>query len=157
MAVQVKERGGVPGATIPITAPRVRRRPLLVGAGIAAGVLAGWLAYVLVSGGEDAARVQEIQRTRAEAMVEAYEAAWARVQPTETRIAVTGTGPGLVVVADLQRAWAENAITGTGPGLVTIAEMQAGSRLDEAITGTGPGLEHLPAPLGEEVALVGTP
>lgn len=157
MAVQVKERRGVPGATIPVTAPRVRRAVLVVGASIAAGVLAGWLAYVLVSGGENVARVQEIQRTRAEAMVEAYEAAWARVQPAETRIAVTGTGQGLIVVADLQRAWAENAITGTGPGLVTIAKMQAGTPLDQAVTGTGPGLEHLPAPLGDEVALVETP
>lgn len=156
MAVQVRERGGVAGG-IPVTVPRIRRRYLVVGASIAAGVLAGWLAYVMVSGGEDLARVQEIQSSRAEASVEAYESQWARLQPTETRIAVTGTGPGLALVADLQRGWAENAVTGTGPGLVTIAEMQAGTTLDQAPTGTGPGLEHLLAPYGEEVALVGAP
>lgn len=157
MAVHVREHGGVARRTIPVTAPRIRRRFVVVGASIAAGMLAGWLAYVLVSGGEDLARVQEIQGSRAEALVEAYEAQWARLQPTETWIAVTGTGPGLALVADLQSAWAENAVTGTGPGLVTIAEMQAGTRFDQAPTGTGPGLEHLPAPHGEEVALVGTP
>jgi hypothetical protein len=156
MAVQVRERGGVAGG-IPVTVPRIRRRFLVMSAGVVAGVLAGWLAFVLTTGGEDVARVQEIQRARAEATVEAYEAMWARVQPSETRIAVTGTGPGLALVADLQRDWAENAVTGTGPGLVTIAEMQAGARLDRAPTGTGPGLEHLPAPHGDEVALVGAP
>lgn len=157
MAVHVREHGGVARRRIPVTAPRIRGRFVVVGASIAAGVLAGWLAYVLVSGGEDLARVQEIQGSRAEALVESYEAQWARLQPTETRIAVTGTGPGLALVADLQSAWAENVITGTGPGLVTIAEMQAGTRFDQAPTGTGPGLEHLPARHGEEVALVGAP
>lgn len=157
MAVQVREHGGVARRTIPETAPRIPRRFVVVGASIAAGVLAGWLAYVLVRGGEDLARVQEIQGSRAQALVEAYEAQWARLQPTEIRIAVTGTGPGLALVADLQSAWAENAVTGTGPGLVTIAEMQAGARLDQAPTGSGPGLEYLPGPHGEEVALVGAP
>lgn len=155
MAVQVRERAVAGG--IPVTVPRIRRRFVVVGAGIVAGVLAGWLAFVLTSGGEDVARVQEMQRTRAEAMVDAYEAMWARVQPSETRIAVTGTGPGLALVADLQRTSAENAVTGTGPGLVTIAQIQAGALLDQAPTGTGPGLEHLPTPVGKEVALVGVP
>lgn len=156
MAVQVREHGGVARRTIPVPAPQIRRRFVVVGASIVTGMLAGWLAYVLV-GGEDLARVREIESSRAEALVEAYEAQWARLQPTETRIAVTGTGPGLALVADLQSAWAENVITGTGPGLVTIAEMQAGAWLEQPPTGTGPGLEHLPRPLGEEVALVGTP
>jgi hypothetical protein len=155
MAVQVRERGVAGG--IPVTVARIRRRFVVVGAGIAAGVLAGWLAFALTTGGEDVARVQEIQRTRAAAMVEAYEAQWARVQPSETRIAVTGTGQGLALVADMQRAWAENAVTGTGPGLVTIAEIQAGARPDQEPTGTGPGLEHLPTQVAEEVALVGAP
>jgi hypothetical protein len=156
MAVQVKEHG-LAGGTIPVTLPRFAHRPAVVAAGLVAGILLGWLAYALVTGHEEATSVQEIQRARAEAMVQAYETAWARVQPSEWRIAVTGTGPGLAMVADRQSAWSENAITGTGPGLATIAELQAGSRLIETPTGTGPGLEHLPRPMGSEAVLIGTP
>jgi hypothetical protein len=156
MAVQVKEQGRVAGG-IPVTLPRFPHRLTVVGAGLVASVLLGWLAYGLVTGHEEAVNVQEIQSSRAEAMVQAYETAWARVQPSDWRIAVTGTGPGLAVVADRQRAWAESAITGTGPGLVTIAELQAGSALGETPTGTGPGLEHLPRSLGPETVLIGTP
>jgi len=156
MAVQVKEQGRVAGG-IPVALPRFPRRLAVVGAGLVAGILLGWLAFALVTGHEEMVSIREIQSSRAEAMVQAYETAWARVQPSEWRIAVTGTGPGLAEVADRQRAWAEGAITGTGPGLVTIAELQAGSRLGEAPTGTGPGLEHLPRPLGSETVLTGTP
>jgi hypothetical protein len=156
MAVQVEEHG-LGGGTIRITRPRLARKPAVVGAGLVAGILLGWLAFALATGHEEATSLQEIQRARAEATAQAYETAWARVQPTEWRIAVTGTGPGLAVVADRQRAWAGRAVTGTGPGLVTIAELQTGSLLSETPTGTGPGLEHLPRPLGLETALIGTP
>lgn len=156
MAVQVKEHG-LDGGTLPITLPRLARKPAVVGAGLVAGILLGWLAFALATGHEEATSVQEIQRARAEATAQAYETAWARVQPSEWRIRVTGTGPGLALVADRQRAWNESAITGTGPGLVTITELQAGSRLIETPVGTGPGLEHLPRPMGPEAVLVGTP
>lgn len=156
MAVQVKGHG-LEGEVLPVTLPRLGHGRAGVAAGLVAGLLLGWLAYALVSGGEEAMSVQAIQRARAEATVEAFETAWARVQPSESRIAVTGTGPGLALVADRQRAWAENAITGTGPGLVTIAELQAGSGPAQVPTGTGPGLEHLLEPLAPEAVLTGTP
>jgi hypothetical protein len=156
MAVQVKEQGRVAGG-IPVTLPRFTHRFAVVIAGLVGGLLLGWLAYALVAGHEEATSVQQIQQARAEGMVQAYEEAWARFEPSESRITVTGTGPGLALVADWQSAWAGNAVTGTGPGLVTIAELQAGSQPAEIPTGTGPGLEHLPRPLGPEAVLIGTP
>jgi hypothetical protein len=141
--------------------PRVRVSPrvAVVVAGLVAGILIGWLAYVTV--GDDAAtrvaRAQDIQQARADAMVQAYEADWARIQPSGSRIAVTGTGPGLAWVAEQQADWAENVITGTGPGLVTVANMQAGYGTTGEPTGTGPGLIHLREPAGPEVAVIGTP
>jgi hypothetical protein len=125
-------------------------------AAILVGVLAGWLAYTRVSPDREATRAREIQRLRAEALVEAYEGAWIAGQPTVDRVAVTGTGPGLTWVADRQAAWAGNAVTGAGPGLVMIAELQAGFGLGTSPTGTL-GLDHLPGPAGPEVVLIGTP
>jgi hypothetical protein len=156
MAVQVKGRG-LEGDVLPVTLPRLGHGRAVVAAGLVAGILLGWLAYALLTGGEEAMSVQAIQRARAEATVEAYETAWAVAKPSEWRVAVVGTGPGLALVADRQRAWGENGITGTGPGLVTIAELQAGSRLAQVPTGTGPGLEHLPEPLAPEAVSLGAP
>jgi hypothetical protein len=108
---------------------------LVVGAIVAAAVVLSIALALLVDGPGPAsidragdhgaaqvARAQDIQRARADALVGAYEAAWARAQPATWRVAVAGTGPGLAWVADQQRTWSENAVTGTGPGLVTIAE-----------------------------------
>jgi hypothetical protein len=54
---------------------------------------------------------------------------------------VTGTGPGLVQIADRSLA-VEPAVTGTGPGLVHVAD--GSSAPSEAqVTGTGPGLVQI--------------
>jgi len=121
------------------------------------GVAAGAVLHSLVTAGGDAARVAQIQSLRAEAVVDAYERAWMAVQPAESQVRVTGTGPALAWVADQQAAWTEHAITGTGPGLVTVARLQAGYGSASEPTGTGPGLEHLPGRSGPEVAVIGTP
>jgi hypothetical protein len=39
---------------------------------------------------------------------------------------VTGTGPGLVQIADRAKAESQPAVTGTGPGLVEMADRSAG-------------------------------
>lgn len=161
MAIGLKERASVAPAVGAIARPGRRTRlhklviPVLVA--VLAGVAAGFVVHSLVTSGDEAARIRDIQARRAEAMVSAYERAWMGVQPTEWRVSVTGTGPGLAWVADRQAAWAENAITGTGPGLVTVAQMQAGYEPGITPTGTGPGLEHLPGPAGADVAVIGTP
>jgi hypothetical protein len=158
MAVQLKDHEQVV-VVAPVEPPRRRVRARYIVALFAAilvGVLAGWLAYTVVSLDREATQALEIQRLRAEALVEAYEGAWIAGQPTVDRVAVTGTGPGLTWAADRQAAWASNAVTGTGPGLVTIADLQAGFRLGTTPTGTL-GLEHLPGPDGPEVVLIGTP
>jgi hypothetical protein len=121
------------------------------------GVAAGAVIQSLVTAGNETVRAAEIQTLRADAVVDAYEQAWLAVQPTESQVRLTGTGPGLAWVAEQQAAWAEHAITETGPGLVTVAKMQAGYGAGSEPTGTGPGLEHLPGPAGPEVAIVGTP
>jgi hypothetical protein len=121
------------------------------------GVAAGALIHGFVAAGSEAARVAQIQSSRAEATVRAYEQAWASLRPTETRVRITGTGLGLGWVAEQQAGWAENVVTGTGPGLVTVAEMQAGYGTTSEPTGTGPGLTHLREPAGPEVAVIGTP
>ncbi len=121
------------------------------------GVAAGALIHSLVTAEDPATYAAKVQATRAAATVAAYERAWASLQPAESQVRVTGTGPALTWVADRQARWAEHAITGTGPGLVTIAELQAGHAAGDEPTGTGPGLERLPAPAGPEVAVVGTP
>lgn len=55
---------------------------------------------------------------------------------------VTGTGPGLVQIADRTKAGYQPAVTGTGPGLAQIADGgRPGS--EPAITGTGPGLSEI--------------
>ncbi|MGH2557281.1 MAG: hypothetical protein ACRDHO_16450 [Actinomycetota bacterium] len=55
---------------------------------------------------------------------------------------VTGTGPGLVQIADRAKAEYQPAVTGTGPGLAQIADGgRPGS--EPAITGTGPGLVEI--------------
>lgn len=121
------------------------------------GVAVGALIYSFAQAGNEAVRVAQIQASRAEATVRAYEQAWASLQPTDTRVRITGTGPGLAWVAEQQVNWGENAVTGTGPGLVTVAKMQAGYGTTGEPTGTGPGLTHLQEPAGPEVAMIGTP
>lgn len=121
------------------------------------GVAAGALIHSLAQAGNEATRVAQIQSSRAKATVRAYEQAWASLQPTDPRVRVTGTGPGLALVAEQQVDWAENAVTGTGPGLVMVAEMQAGYGTTSEPTGTGPGLTHLRESVGPEVAVIGTP
>lgn len=121
------------------------------------GVAAGAVLHSLVTAGEDAARIAQTQSLRAEAVVDAYERAWLAVQPTQSQVRVSGTGPGLAWVAEEQAGWTEHAITGTGPGLVTVARLQAGYGSASEPTGTGPGLERLPGRAGPEVAVVGTP
>jgi len=56
---------------------------------------------------------------------------------------VTGTGPGLVQVAEQSRA--ARLVTGTGPGLVQIAEQSrlAGMYHASQVAGTGPGLVQI--------------
>lgn len=49
----------------------------------------------------------------------------------------------MAFVADRQAAFARRAITGTGPGLVAIAELQTGVSLDHEPAGTL-GAEPLP-------------
>lgn len=147
--------------TEPIAVPRGRRKLeevvawLLVS--ILLGVAVGALVYSLTQARNEATRVAQIQASRAEATVRAYEQAWASLRPTDTRVRITGTGPGLAWVADQQIDWAESAVTGTGPGLVTMAKMQAGHGTTSEPTGTGPGLTHLDEPAGPDVAMIGTP
>lgn len=161
MAIDLRERAPVARTVDEIARPGRRTRlqklvvPLLVA--VLAGVAAGFVVHSLVTAGDEAARIRDIQARRAEAMVAAYERAWTAVQPTEWRVSVTGTGPGLAWVADRQAAWAEHAITGTGPGLVTVAQTQAGYGSGSVPTGTGPGLEHLPGPAGPDVVVIGVP
>ncbi|HEU4356337.1 MAG TPA: hypothetical protein VFT27_12175 [Actinomycetota bacterium] len=147
--------------TEPIGVPRSRTKLEEVVAwmlvSILLGVAAGALVFSLVQAGNEAARVAQIQSSRAEATVRAYEQAWASLQPTDAHVRVTGTGPALAWVAEQQANWAENAVTGTGPGLITLAKMQAGYGASSEPTGTGPGLTHLREPDGPEVAVVGTP
>jgi len=161
MAIDLRERATVPGAVEPIVIPT---RPtglqdvlawMLVS--VLIGVAAGAVVHSLVTAGGEAARAARIQELRAQATVRAYEQGWMAVQPTQTRVRITGTGPGVAWVAEQQATWAERAISGTGPGLVTVAGMQAGYQPGGEPTGTGPGLERLPGPAGPEVAVVGTP
>lgn len=121
------------------------------------GVAIGALIHSFATAEDRAGSSAGIQATRAAQTVQAYERAWASLQPTVSRVRVTGTGPGLTWVAGQQAGWAENAITGTGPGLVTIAELQAGHEPGYEPTGTGPGLEHLRQPAGPDVATIGAP
>jgi hypothetical protein len=62
----------------------------------------------------------------------------ARIGRTTTTVPqVTGTGPGLIVVAN----WGQSSIpkvTGTGPGLIVVADW--GQSSIPKVTGTGPGL-----------------
>lgn len=159
MAIDVRK--AVPATVEPIPFPvgraRVQEVAVWLLVSVLMGVAAGALIHSLVTTEDRAAYAAGIQAARAAETVEAYEQAWASLQPTDTSVRVTGTGPGLAWVAEQQARWAENAITGTGPGLVTIAELQAGHAAGGEPTGTGPGLEHLPGPAGPEVAVVGTP
>jgi len=158
MAIEIRQQ--VPVTVRPVALPRRARLADVTAwlvVSILLGVAAGTVVHSLVAAQEDAVYAAQIQAMRAAGMVEAYEGAWASLQPVEPQIRIAGTGPGLAWAAEQQTRWAEHAITGTGPGLVTVAELQAGFRSGSEPTGTGPGLEHLPETLGEEVALVGTP
>jgi hypothetical protein len=169
MAIDLKERAPVARTTelIPSPVGGTRRQAVATWLLVAVlmGVAGGAVAYSLAAAGDQAERAARIQARRAEATVEAYERSWPAVQssqavrfaPAPSIVWVTGTGPGLVTVAELQAAWAEHAITGTGPGLVTVAELQAGSAFGAEPTGTGPGLERLPGPAGSNAAVIGTP
>lgn len=161
MAVEQREWAPTAQVVEPVALPARRVRLQEVAAwmlvSVLLGIAAGAVIHSVVTAGEEAARAADIQALRAEAMVDTYEQAWLAVQPVESQLRLTGTGPGLAWVAEQQTAWAEHAITGTGPGLVTVAKMQAGYGAGSEPTGTGPGLEHLPGPAGPEAAIVGTP
>jgi hypothetical protein len=161
MAIDLRERAPVARTTEPAALPVRRTRLQEVAAwllvSVLMGVAAGAVVHSLVTAGQEAARVARIHELRAQAVVQAYEQAWLAVQPTQTRVRVTGTGPRLAWVAEQQTSWAEHAVTGTGPGLVTVAQMQVGFAFGAEPTGTGPGLERLPGPAGSDVAVIGTP
>ncbi len=115
-----RRRVGIPGAQV------------LVGV-LVLGAVVGSLAYALRASEPDTLGVQGIQRARAAATVQAYERAWANAgsagvltlpQIEQARAEAT--------VEAYERSWAsthqgpaEVRVTGTGPGLVTIAEQQA--------------------------------
>lgn len=127
------------------------------------GVAAGWTIYQAVANrarDERIAAAQQIQRERSEALVEHFERRWSAEALGATgsgwRIRVTGTGPGLVHVADRQRSFAERGVTGTGPGLVTVATIQTTAGSGPEPTGTL-GIERLPSGPGPETAMVGIP
>jgi len=76
------------------------------------------------------------------------------VGPVDTRAyentPVTGTGPGLIEVADASKAmqaYQNTMVTGTGPGLAEIADQSAAAKAyqGQVITGTGPDLAALAA------------
>ncbi|MGH2658866.1 MAG: hypothetical protein ACRDHS_04175 [Actinomycetota bacterium] len=81
--------------------------------------------------------------------------------------AITGTGPGLVQVAQeaaraatLPRIYSDSAITGTGPGLTELAEEASTATLlhiysGSRVTGTGPGLAVV-APNHSQPQVTGT-
>jgi hypothetical protein len=80
------------------------------------------------------------------------------VGPVDTRAyentPVTGTGPGLVQVADQAAAskiYSGSPVTGTGPGLTKVADQSAASRMYSGtpVTGTGPDLAEV---AGSQVA-----
>jgi hypothetical protein len=75
---------------------------------------------------------------------------------TQSRVSITGTGPGLQWVAARQAQWARNAVTGTGPGLVYLANFQLHG-IQQAVTGTGPGLDRIAQGQGDQVATIGSP
>lgn len=73
-----------------------------------------------------------------------------------SRVAITGTGPGLAWVAARQEEWAERAVTGTGPGLSYLAGFQRHGN-PPAVSGTGAGLERIVVDGGDQVATIGSP
>jgi hypothetical protein len=154
---ETKARSAAEPVALPARRTRLEEVAAWLVVSVLIGVAAGAVLHSLTTAGQEAARVAEIQSLRAEAVVDAYERAWLAVQPTQARVRVTGTGPGLTWVSEQQAAWAEHVITGTGPGLVTVARQQAGYGSESEPTGTGPGLEHLPGRAGSEVAVIGMP
>lgn len=166
MAVRMRDRRETAERVdLPVSSPA--RRPVRVIALIAiaglVGVGGGWAAYRTAADMQRDERIavaQRIQQRRAELLVEHFELRWASerlaaASPT-WRVRVTGTGPGLVHVAEQQEAFADRVITGTGPGLVTVAKLQEAAASGPEPTGTL-GVEHLPNGSGPETAVVGTP
>ena len=114
--------------SIPVPAPRAAGRRTWIGLALATALLIGGVAagIQLSEGGSEPA-----------------------VGPVDTRAyentPVTGTGPGLIQVADASKAmkaYQSTMVTGTGPGLAEIADQSAAVKAYEgqAITGTGPDL-----------------
>jgi hypothetical protein len=131
MSVQVMERGTFVEQVGPMTARRRRvtgrRLAAIIAFMMVIGALAGTWAYLSGSAGREAARAREIEAQRSAQLANAYRQAWlSQDRPAQLRIAVTGTGPGLAYLANLQANGPEVAVTGTGPGLIHVAE-QGGS------------------------------
>jgi hypothetical protein len=161
MAIDLKERPPLTRTVEPVARPARRdgvdRIVAWLVVSVCVGVAAGALAYGLVTAGEDAARAARIQELRAEATVDTYTRAWvaraAGIQERRAQALVdaySGVRPAGIP------APSRVLVTGTGPGLVWVAQQQA-EWADHAITGTGPGLEHLPGPARQEAVVIGTP
>ena len=119
--------------SIPVPAPRAAGRKTWIGLALVGALLMGGVAagIQLSRGGPEPA-----------------------VGPVDTHAyentPVTGTGPGLVEVADASKAmqaYQNTMVTGTGPGLAEIADQSAAAKAyqGQVITGTGPDLAALTA------------
>lgn len=143
MAVQLRDREHV-ASGLDLRRSRRTAPPAIVATIVVIAMLVGvagaWLAYragVDRQRAEAVATAQQIERARSAQMVEHWESRWAseylgagdRVGP----IRITGTGPGLVGVAEMQAAFAESAVTGTGPGLESVGEATSTARSDTAV------------------------
>lgn len=127
MAVQVSEQSRV-GERIATSVRPSRRRSVKVAAVLVVAALVGAtgavLAYRTTNDGRtgDVVAAQRIQEQRAQAMIADYQERWASERSTPagaqvSPIRVTGTGPGLVHVAERRAGYDEPRVTGTGPGL----------------------------------------
>jgi hypothetical protein len=128
---------GTTSTALPVPAPRFGGRRTWLALALAGGLLLG-------------GAITAIELTN--------DGAAPAVGPVDTRAyentPVTGTGPGLIQVADQSAAsnlYSGTPVTGTGPGLTEVADQSAATRAYQGtpITGTGPDLAEV---AGSQVA-----